>query len=66
MKDLEKALNVRKVENGKCPAIAAIEKEEKVMAEREIEERGAGAGIWENLKIIPCSICVAPLLKVLN
>lgn len=50
MKDLEKALNVRKVENGKCPAIAAIEKEEKIMVGREIEERGAGAGLWENLR----------------
>lgn len=50
MKDLGKALNVRKVENGKCPAIAAIEKAEKVMSAREIEERGAGAVIWENLR----------------
>ena len=36
MKDLEKALNVTKVVNGKCPAIAALEKEEKVTAVREL------------------------------
>lgn len=45
MKNLEKALNVRRVENGKCSAIAAIEKVEEIMAGRKIEERGAGAGI---------------------
>lgn len=45
VKDLEKALNVRKVENGKCPAIAAIEKEEKVMIGKERGERRAGTGI---------------------
>lgn len=44
MKDLEKAVNMRKVENEKCHAVAAIEKEEKIMAGRETEERGAGAG----------------------
>lgn len=39
-----------KVDNGKCPATAATQKEEKVMSGRDIEERGpvAAAGIGEN------------------
>lgn len=66
MKDLEKALNVRKVENGNCPAIAAIDKEEKVMVGKETEERGAGAGLWENLRSFTTLFVLGHFLKVLN